>query len=121
MNPFATTMIQQSTAEIDTAAAAGYNENDIRQIAAEEAQRVIVDFFNTLMTGVTAQLDNSTSQTQSYPDDNRLTLSVEEVADQLGVSKPTAYGLINDGTIRSIKIGRKIIVPRDAVTDFLSN
>ncbi len=121
MNPYATTMIQQSTAEIDTAVAAGYNENDIRQIAAEEAQRVFADFLNTLMAGVTAQLDNSTSQTQSYPDDNRLTLSVQEVADQLGVSKPTAYGLIDNGTIRSIKIGRKIIVPRDAVTDFLSN
>ena len=110
-----------SQQKFDTATAAGYNENDIRQIVAEEAQRVFADLLNTLMAGVTAQLDNSTSQTQSYPDGKRLTLSVEEVADLLGISKPTAYGLINDGTIRSIKIGRKILVPRDAVIDYLSN
>ena len=111
---------QFSAAKIDTATEALYNENDVRQIAAEAAQQAVTDLLNRLMSGP-ATLENSIPQTKSCPNDNRLTLTVQEVADQLGISKPTALKLVNDGSIHAIRIGRKIIVPRQAVTDYLYN
>ena len=106
----------------DTTAARLYNETDVRRIAQEAANQAISQLLDQIIPGVTAHLDNSTSQTQSYPSgNNRLTLTVEEVAEQIGVSRPTAYGLIKSGAIHSVNIGRRIIVPRQAVTDFLNN
>ena len=109
-----------SAEKIDTATTALYNENDVRQIAEEAARQAVNDLLGRIMSG-SANLDNSIPQTQSCSNEKRLTLSVQEVADMLGISKPIAYDLINDGSIHSIRIGRKILIPRQAVTDFLAN
>ena len=61
-------------------------------------------------------LDNSKTL-QGYA--SRLTLTVQEAADQIGISKPVIYGLLKDGKIHSIKIGRKILIPQESVTEFL--
>ena len=37
----------------------------------------------------------------------------------LGIGRNTAYELVRSGQIRSIRIGRKIRIPRDAVAEFL--
>ena len=37
----------------------------------------------------------------------------------LDIGRNTAYELVRSGKIRSIKVGRQIRVPRDAVVDFL--
>ena len=50
-----------------------------------------------------------------------LTLKVEELMPVLGIGRNTAYELVRSGKIRSIRIGRKIRVPRDAVAEFLHN
>ena len=105
----------------DTTAARLYNETDVRRIAQEAANQAISQLLEQIIPGVTAHLDNSTSQTQSYPAENRLTLSVPEVAKQIGISAPIAYDLVRKGTIHSIRIGRNILVPRQAVADFLDN
>ena len=39
----------------------------------------------------------------------------------LGIGRNTAYELVRSGQIRSIKIGRQIRVPRDAVAEFLTS
>lgn len=41
----------------------------------------------------------------------RLTVSVEEAAEMLGVSRGTAYNLVRTGDIPSLRLGRRIVVP----------
>ena len=45
----------------------------------------------------------------------RLTLTVEESAAALGISWAFAYEAVNRGEIPSIRIGRRILVPRSAL------
>jgi excisionase family DNA binding protein len=45
----------------------------------------------------------------------RLTLTVEEAAAMLGISRAGAYEAVQRGEIPSIKIGRRILVPRIAL------
>jgi excisionase family DNA binding protein len=54
----------------------------------------------------------------SVPDDNHETLKVREVAAILRCGKNQAYELIRDGRLRSVRIGRAIRVPREALEDF---
>lgn len=49
-----------------------------------------------------------------------LTLTVQQVAKLLKVSKNTAYRLVRSGTLRSIRVGRQIRVPRSALEDYLN-
>ena len=48
-----------------------------------------------------------------------MTLRVEELMPILGIGRSTAYELIRSGQIRSIRIGRQIRIPRDALLEFL--
>ena len=48
-----------------------------------------------------------------------MTLRVEDRMPILGIGRNTAYELIRSGQIRSIRIGRQIRIPRDALLDFL--
>lgn len=48
-----------------------------------------------------------------------VTLRVEELMPILGIGRNTAYELIRSGQIRSIRIGRQIRIPRDALLEFL--
>ncbi len=52
-------------------------------------------------------------------DDLPLTLRVEELMPILGVGRNTAYELIRSGQIRSVRIGRKIRIPKSEVLAFL--
>ena len=48
-----------------------------------------------------------------------MTLRVEELMPILGIGRNTAYEMIRSGQIRSIRIGRQIRIPRDALLEFL--
>ena len=48
-----------------------------------------------------------------------VTLRVEDLIPILGIGRNTAYELIRSGQIRSIRIGRQIRIPRDALLEFL--
>lgn len=52
-------------------------------------------------------------------DELPLVLRVEDLIPILDIGRNTAYELVRSGRIRSIKVGRQIRVPRDAVVDFL--
>ena len=54
-------------------------------------------------------------------DDLPLALRVEDLMPILGIGRNTAYGLVRSGQIRSIRVGRKIRVQKDAVAAFLSD
>ena len=49
-----------------------------------------------------------------------LTLRVEELMPILGIGRNTAYELVRSGQLRSIRVGRQIRVPKNALIDFLA-
>lgn len=49
-----------------------------------------------------------------------LTLTVDEAGQLLRIGRNSMYHLVKDGQIQSIKIGRKILIPRNALINFLS-
>ena len=51
--------------------------------------------------------------------DLSMTLRVEDLMPILGIGRNTAYELIRSGQIRSVRIGRQIRVPREALLEFL--
>ena len=51
--------------------------------------------------------------------DLSMTLRVEDLMPLLGIGRNTAYELIRSGQIRSVRIGRQIRIPRDALLEFL--
>lgn len=53
------------------------------------------------------------------PHDIPMTLRVEDLMPLLGIGRNTAYELIRSGQIRSVRIGRQIRIPRDALLEFL--
>jgi excisionase family DNA binding protein len=48
-------------------------------------------------------------------DDQRLTFTVTEAAGLLGLSKAATYKAINDGSIPVLEIGRRKLIPREAL------
>jgi excisionase family DNA binding protein len=46
---------------------------------------------------------------------DRLTVSVPEAAEMLGISRALAYTLIRSEHIPSLRLGRRIVVPRAAL------
>jgi excisionase family DNA binding protein len=51
--------------------------------------------------------------------DQRLTISVEEAGRLLGISRGLAYELVNRGDIPSVRLGRRIVVPRRVLEHLL--
>jgi excisionase family DNA binding protein len=49
-------------------------------------------------------------------DSQRLTWTVDEAADLLGLSRPCAYEAVHRGEIPSIRVGRRILIPRAALS-----
>ncbi len=53
-------------------------------------------------------------QTNDQPD--RLTYTVEEAAAVLGISRAFAYEAVHRGEIPHLRLGRRILIPRSALT-----
>lgn len=49
-----------------------------------------------------------------------LTLTVDEAGQLLRIGRNNMYRLVNSGQIQSIKVGRKILIPCNALVRFLS-
>ena len=47
-------------------------------------------------------------------------LTVEELAETLRIAPSSAYGLVRRGDVRSVRVGRAIRIPAEAVDQFLS-
>ena len=63
-------------------------------------------------------LENNITHTASSSD-ARPALSVSEAAALLGISKPKVYELVNIGAFHSINIGKKILISRKLLTDWI--
>ena len=60
------------------------------------------------------------SKYRSY-DELPLTLRVEDLTSILDIGRNTAYELVRCGTIRSIRIGKQLRIPKDALVEYLSD
>ena len=54
-------------------------------------------------------------------DELPLTLRVEDLMPILDIGRNTAYELVRCGTIRSIRIGKQLRMPKDALVEYLSD
>lgn len=50
-----------------------------------------------------------------------LLLTVEEMASVLRIGRNPAYQLVKDGNIQSIRVGRSIRIPRNALIQFVEH
>lgn len=51
--------------------------------------------------------------------EQRLTLTVEEAAELLGISRAFAYSLVARNELPSLKLGRRVVIPRRALDRLL--
>jgi len=62
-------------------------------------------------------MNNKKSKTLSeYPD----VISPEEIKEILRISTSGVYHLLQAGTIKSIRVGKRYIIPKQSIIDFLS-
>lgn len=54
-------------------------------------------------------------------DELPLTLTVEEVAEILGICKANAYSLCHNENFPSVKVGNRLIIPRPAFVLWMTN
>ena len=64
-------------------------------------------------------MTSMTSNYRSY-DELPLTLRVEDLMPILDIGRNTAYELVRSEKIRSIRIGRQLRIPKDAIQDYLA-
>lgn len=50
---------------------------------------------------------------------NKELLSVEEVCDLVGLSRPTLYRELNEGRLKASKLGRKTFISREALQEWI--
>ena len=63
-------------------------------------------------------LHNDISQ-KSSPVNAKVTLTVPEAAELIGVCKPTMYEMVRARKVRSVKVGKKILISRQSLMDWL--
>lgn len=52
--------------------------------------------------------------------DNTLTITIDETAKLLGISRGTAYNLANEGKLPVVRLGRRLLVPTKALNGLLA-
>lgn len=58
--------------------------------------------------------------TQTLGTTERLTLTVSEAARTLGIARASAYQAVASGELESLRIGKRILIPRCAIERMLS-
>ena len=48
---------------------------------------------------------------------DRWTVTVEEAAQMLGISRSSAYECVRRGELRALRLGRRLVVPRSALVE----
>ena len=68
--------------------------------------------------GIWRWVQNYSVQLERTPDG--MTLRVEELMPILGIGRNTAYELVRSGKLRSIRVGRQVRIPKNALIEFLN-
>ena len=48
-------------------------------------------------------------------------VSVDDIMKMLHIGRSAVYSLLQNGVIRTVKVGRKYIIPKQSVTDFINS
>ena len=90
-----------------------YTQEQVQQML----DMVVRSLSRQRVTNAPENLDNVINQVT--PSDAKITLTVTEAADMLGISLPKMYEIVRIGRIPSIRVGKKIVISRQAVLDWL--
>ena len=101
--------------EIDVANAVLYTKEQVLRIV-EEAFRRMDETMAPQQEPL--NLDNDMPHNTS-PENTKVTLTVAEAAEVVGISKPKMYELVRSGKLRIVKIGKKILISRQSLMDWL--
>lgn len=55
-----------------------------------------------------------------HPEPQRAAYRAEDLPPMLGLSRATVYKLLSEGTIRSVRVGKRYVIPVEAVAEFLA-
>ena len=93
-----------------------------RNYTGEQAHQIVDDMLRWLDSTTVLEepehLDNDIPQNSS-PEHTKMTLTVQEAAQLVGVCKPKMYELVRTGKFHSIKVGKKILISRSSLMDWL--
>ena len=62
-------------------------------------------------------INQETSMFEEYGD----IVSVDDIMKMLHIGRSAVYSLLQNGMIRTVKVGRKYIIPKQSVTDFINS
>ena len=85
-----------------------YTNEQVHQIV----DQLLLQFDEAAPGPEPAHLKNDIPQ-QSSPE-NKVTLTVSEAAELIGISKPSMYEVVRTGKVRSVKVGKKILISRQS-------
>ena len=90
-----------------------YTNEQVHQIV----DQLLLQFDEAAPGPEPAHLNNDIPQ-QSSPE-NKVTLTVSEAAELIGISKPSMYEVVRAGKVRSVKVGKKILISRQSLMDWI--
>ncbi len=79
-----------------------------------------VEALATELAAEVQRLASEITELSERPVGASLSVSVDEAARLLGVGRTTVFTLLDVGTIRSVKVGTRRLVPRKALDEFLA-
>lgn len=96
-------------------------DNKLVMYTSEQVQQMLDMVVRSLsrqgLNNAPVNLDNVINQVT--PSDAKITLTVTEAAEMLGISLPKMYEIVRMGRIPSIRVGKKIVISQQAVLDWL--
>ena len=96
-------------------------DNKLVMYTSEQVQQmldmVVHSLSNQGQKSAPVDLDNVINQVT--PSDAKITLTVTEAANMLGISLPKMYEIVRMGRIPSIRVGKKIVLARQAILEWL--
>lgn len=96
-------------------------DNKLVMYTSEQVQQMLDMVVRSLsrqeLNNAPVNLDNVINQVT--PSDAKITLTVTEAAEMLGISLPKMYEIVRMGRIPPIRVGKKIVISRQAVLDWL--
>ena len=92
-----------------------YNIDEVRQVVEEVLRRLD----RTAASPVEAEHLDNQIPLKASPQDAKLTLTVQEAADLIGICKPNMYVLVRAGKVRSVMVGKKILISRQSLVDWI--
>ena len=93
-----------------------YTEEQVHQVVEEVLRRLDG---TAALQHEPEHLDNDIPQNSS-PENTKMTLTVQEAAQLVGICKPKMYELVRAGKVHSVKAGKKILISRKSLMDWLT-